>query len=521
MMVTLPRRSWTAFALMLALATIVPAPAADTPTPTLITPAQWLQLQAPPRFAPGHTLLPLTRWGWVLPLDARKELAEHWGYALEFPGYVTQEVADKAVADPNSDGGQCLALAQQQPEVYRLGVLLNRQFPKDMPPEAYCRDAQGNFILDDRGNKVLSTEMPEAVLREAAQLSAAPLAKLHTRAPLAVILNGGEYGLGVLGFTQKFWEKDPRIVAAKGSLNWYQYLSRQKAREQGITAEAVRAACPDRLVYVYYPSGGDTHRRGPESTYQNHWGWDFKDMRQGTDMASNEYYYHDFNTGWIGNDNMLTQALGAKGYEIRYGSKNSYDWLCAGYKQPDPKVPVYWDPTAPIDNNAKAFGDLRIYQGFLKCLYTEGMLGGVAGYFSFPAGGFGAKFPPNQPPNWLVQMAILGRVHALFSYLESYLRQGDLLPGPNQHVHVPDQPAYEFPTGSPNHRVLARKMPKEPRWLITAWAADGVDGPESVEIPELGRITVECRAIGSVYRARLVNGRVILQQVDAADLGPV
>ena len=46
----------------------------------------------------------------------------------------------------------------------------------------------------------------------------------------------------------------------------------------------------------------------------------------------------------------------------------------------------------PIDNDAKAFGDLRLYEGFLKRLYTEGMLGGVAGYFSYPKGGFDAAF---------------------------------------------------------------------------------------------------------------------------------
>jgi hypothetical protein len=56
--------------------------------------------------------------------------------------------------------------------------------------------------------------------------------------------------------------------------------------------------------------------------------------------------------------------------------KNSYDYLYPGYKQDDkaPTAPV-WDTTGPIDNNAKASGDLRLYEGFLKCLYTEGMIG--------------------------------------------------------------------------------------------------------------------------------------------------
>ncbi len=214
---------------------------------------------------------------------------------------------------------------------------------------------------------------------------------------------------------------------------------------------------------------------------------------------------------------MLTQALGAKGYELRFGMKNTYDYVCPGYKQDakDAVVPV-WDATQPMDNDAKAFGDLRLYEGFLKCLYTEGMIGGVAGYFSFPKGGFDAAFAPDKPPQYLMQMVILGRVHALFSHQEAFLRQGDLLPGPNRHAKIEDQPAYEFPTGQPNRRVLARKMPNQAKWLITAWAADGVEGPAAVEIPELGGVTLQARAIGSVYAATLQDGKPALQQVDAS-----
>jgi hypothetical protein len=314
---------------------------------------------------------------------------------------------------------------------------------------------------------MLSPEMPENCLKQAGQLSAAGLAKLHRRCPIAIIQNGGGYGLNVQGWAQKYWEKDPRVVAAKGDLSWYQYISRQKAREQKAVADAVRAATPDRLLYVFYTCGGDTHRHGTLEDFHDDWAWDYSDMRVCADIATNEYYYHDFNSGWIGKDDMLTQALGAKGYELRFGMKSSYDYLCPGYKQDEkaPTAPV-WDATGPIDNDANAFGDLRLYEGFLKCLYTEGMIGGVAGYFSYPKGGFDAAFSPDKPPQFLVQMAILGRVHALFSHHEAFLRQGDLLPGPNKHTKVTDQPTYEFPTGKANRRVLARKMPGKPKWLI-------------------------------------------------------
>jgi len=513
--------SWLAIAVAACLLSLPGAVcAADQPAApdggVKVKPLDWLRAQAAPKFAPGSTLPPLTRWGWAMSFDVAKELADRWGYAVEFSGYVSEKVADEALANPKGRNGQCLALVAADPQKYKLGVLLDRQFPKDMPPEAYLRDADGNFIADKWNAKSLSPEMPEQCLKQAGQLSAVGLARLRTRCPVAIIQNGGEYGLNVLGWVQRYWEKDPRVVAAKGDLSWYEYVSRRKAREQKAVADAVRAAVPDRLLYVFYTCGGDTHRHGTVETFHDDWAWDYAHMRVCADIATNEYYYHDFNSGWIGKDDMLTQALGSKGYELRFGMKNSYDYVCPGYKQ-DAKAPVppVWDATQPIDNNAKAFGDLRLYEGFLKCLYTEGMIGAVAGYFSFPKGGFDVAFSPDKPPQYLVQMAILGRVHALFSHHEAFLRQGDLLPGPNKHAKVKDQPAYEFPSGKANCRVLARKMPNEPRWLITTWASDGAEGPVTVEIPELGSVNVQARAVGSVYTATLKDGKPLLSEARA------
>jgi len=485
-----------------------------------VTPLDWLRSLPRPTFREGHTLPPLTRWGWAMSFDVAKELADNWGYAVEFAGYVSAAVSDEALANPKGRNGQCLALVAGNPQRYRLGVLLDRQFPKEMPPEAYLRDAQGSFIQEKSAPRSLSPEMPEECLKQAAQLSAAGLASLQTRCPIAIIQNGGEYGLNVLGFIQTYWEKDPAVVAAKGDRTWYQYISRQKAREQKAVADAVRAATPDRLLYVFYTCGGNTHRRGTIETFHDDWAWDYADMRACADTATNEYYYRDFNSGWIGKDDMLSAALGAKGYELRFAMKNSYDYVCAGYKQDAAAAPPVWDPTQPVESEAEAFGDLRLYEGFLKCLYTEGMVGAVAGYFSYPKGGFDTAFSPGKPPQFLMQMVILGRVHAQFSHLERYLREGDLLPGPNRHAKVTDQPAYEFPAARPNWRVLARRMPREPKWLITAWAADGVEGTATVEIPELGSITVQARATGSVYEATLENGRPALAPAGGAPPAP-
>ncbi len=142
------------------------------------------------------------------------------------------------------------------------------------------------------------------------------------------------------------------------------------------------------------------------------------------------------------------------------------------------------------------------------------MIGGCAGYFSFPKGGFSAKFAENKPPHWLMQMVVLARVHALFSHFEPFLREGRLLPGPTQHQYATDQPAYEFPTGEPGLRVLARKMPSKPQWLLTAWASDGVERDGTVQIPELGAVTIHGRAVGSVYTAEIHDSKPALARVD-------
>jgi hypothetical protein len=142
--------------------------------------------------------------------------------------------------------------------------------------------------------------------------------------------------------------------------------------------------------------------------------------------------------------------------------------------------------------------------GFLKCLYTAGQIGAVAGYFSYPKPGFGADLGPEKP-HWLEQMIILGRAHALFSHLEDFIREGDLLAGPEMHKLVSqrigkDLPAYEFPTGDPDVRVLARKHRKRDQWLVTAWAAGGEARDVKVFIDEVGELTLNARPAGSVYR---------------------
>ena len=202
-------------------------------------------------------------------------------------------------------------------------------------------------------------------------------------------------------------------------------------------------------------------------------------------------------------NDMLSQDLNADGYAITFGQPLGYNWVCCGL-----------DLRPSVSNNG--FGDIERYYGFLKSLYTVGMVGAVAGYFDYPAEGFDPTFASDSPPHWLEQVEALGQVHAEFSYLEEFLRNGDLLPGPNTNEKNPDQPAYEFYGGHTNTRVLVRKLRNADRWLISAWAADGVVRTVPITVPTLGTVNVEAFPAGSLYYAQLVDGQ---PQITSLDLG--
>jgi hypothetical protein len=288
---------------------------------SLVRPADYLAALPKPRFKTGHTLPRLTRYGWSLPLDARKELAESWHYALEFGSvsagacYVTAEVVAR-LDDPTSDEARLATWALAEPKKFPLSVICTRELPTDNPPETWTRDPQerplealsrspdGTEWHSGRG-KLFSPESPDSVWREAGELRAVPLRALVARGlPIAIVLNGGEYGLGVPGFARSFWEQDPRIVDAKGTRSWADYISERKGRYEKIIADVVRAAVPQRDLYVYYTAGGGTLRnKGPGS---DDWGYSFDAMQSVSDLPSNEIYYRHFNDGFRGRLDVLT-----------------------------------------------------------------------------------------------------------------------------------------------------------------------------------------------------------------------
>lgn len=507
------------------------------------TPAGYLQKQPKPVFQQGHGLARLSRFGWTLPLDARVELARHWGYALELGGYTTEKTIER-LADPESIEAQVVAMARKEPEVFPLQVILSRKLPTgdvpavaeppslaatdpdheepgrgasnadaqrddhfdrhgvNPPGDPWTRNAKGELI---DGKRLWSPEAPEDIVQAAADYRAGPLGEIARRAPVAIVLNGGEYAMTVLGFAKKYWQQDPRIEAARGDVPWFDYISQRKAHMEFVIAEAVRRAAPQRQQYIFYTAGGGTHR--------NRWGgwkawaYGFRWMQHVSDLPTDEFYYCHFNSGWTGDIDMLTQALNVKGHELEYDKPLNYNWLCAG-----------WPRGKEGEPPEKGLGDLERYMGFLKCLYTAGMVGANGGYYAYPKGGFAAEFPDDEPPHWLRQMIVLARAHALFSHLEEYLRQGDLLPGPKMHVWSKAQPAYELPTGDEHVRALARKHRQRREWLVCVWAAAGDDRRVSIEIPDSGKFEFTARPAGSVY---LIDGSGEAPKALLVDADPI
>ena len=464
------------------------------------TPGQYLNGRPHPIFKPGNTLPPLTKWSWPYSFEMKVAMAD-WGYALDFGD--ADDATVSRLANPSSNESKLIALVNSNPSKYKLFVGVPRVPSSRIPTSAYVVDSSGNPTT------TWSPEAPDSVLSEMASYLAGNFRQVASKAPIFVILNGGERYLGVCGWDCQKWKLDSKVIAAKGSLIWGQYISQRKAHQELIFANAIRGAA-NNAKYIWYATG-NTNRAQSCSNWID-WGWDYKDMRVIQDYPSSEAYWSSGDNNWTGhlnmtgclgtsNEDILSNALNAIGYELKFGQPLSYNWLSSGWE-------------------GHGYGDMARYFGFLKSYYTAGMIGGVAGYFAYPTGGFNATFDSNYPPDWIKQIETLGQVHAEFSYLEDILRNGDLLPGEDMNPKNSDQPAYEFRTGYADTRVLARKMRGQKRWLISAWAADNVTRTVSVTIPVLGAVSVKATPSGSLYDARVVNGAMSLTQIDNGSQNP-
>lgn len=462
-----------------------------------MTPAAFLASLCAPEFKSGNTLPPLTRWGWSLSFAATVQLAR-WGYALDF-GDVSPE-AINALAKADSPQSKMAALALTQPDRYRLLVTVPRSLQDaETDPAAFLDDARGQPLIPHKW----SPEAPDRLLSAMGSKLHDSLGQVRARAPVAVILDGGERGLGVPNAVSDAAKADAKVLAAKGDRSWSDYVSDRKAYQEAFLSTAARDAAPA-AAYIYYPTGD---QYSPQS--MRSWDWDYRWMKKVPTYPSGSFYYREFNSGWAavsgGQSDLLSQALNAHAYDTPLGAPLSYNWVNDGYS---------------TDEDGSHFGDETLYVGFLKSAYTAGMIGGIAGYFSSPKGGFDQPFDPSAPPHWLTQMLDLARVHAEFSYLEDMLRQGELLAGPLADRLNPRLPGYEFPTGNDNARVLIRQRNGEKRWLISAWAADGVARDVVVAVPTAGGVKLRATPAASLYDLRIVAGHQILTVLDPGVTSP-
>ncbi len=498
----------------------------------MTTPIAYLQAQPKPYFKSGNKLPPLTRYGWVMPFELNKEFADNWGYALPSGGYLSSQRL-KQLSNPESDLAKTIACMKANPGKYKLEVTCDRFDPPNPPADLWTRDLDGKLLnaqaksLDGTEwhpgmNTVISPEVSDQYWIDAGAGRANPIAEIRKLVPVSIVLNGGEWGLGVWGFAGSVWMQDPKIkkaideYKAKG-LSRIEYLDDKTGNVQKLIANEVKKAVPDRDLYIYYTSGGSGHK-------DRYWGWadwgpSYKPMRGVSDQPSIECYLHSMNTGFDGNQDLLSMSLNAIGQQLAMGDTLSYNW--------------FW---------AKRYDtSMRQYRGLLKCHYIMGTLGGNAGTYNQPD--FNASFKLNTVPDWMMQQMALGHVHALFSHLEDYIRNGDLVDeGKYKHIWSVEQPAYELlpkelektviakgkvnvlPMGRP-FRVVARKHRNKTEWLVEAWTADTKGGEDkqydaTVNIPGAGEITLNARVGGSSYLVSLVDGKPVAKLLDPDEDNP-
>jgi len=479
-----------------------------------------------PAFRPDHTLPSLSYYlgggaelsryvlnsagtAYLKNFDAEKELAQRWGYGILHAYEHGQFPSERELFD----------FAKLSPKEYPIFVILDTRpwnlnygsMARITPKNIFCRDQYGSLLFSG-GSRMWCPEAQDAWYRFSMRYKTAALRDIAGKANISIILDQGETALWSWGTNQsELWKYDPRVLRAQGTRTNSIYYAERKNNEENSMVQALQEAVPDRQLLVYYQNGGGP-LRGTQNWPLFYMDYDF--IRGRSDIPSSGVYYKHGADGFVipaNRKDLLTLALNARGYEISKGDKLSYNWLCAGGCKGG-------------QSSGEYLADIPTYIGYLKAYYTAGMIGGVAGWYDSArpqtctdsilplAGGKTSAlcvmdFDQNSPRHWVQQIEMLSQAHAQFSWLEPFLRNGELLPGPDSHYFHSGQsynsndgqPAYEFPTGYANTRVLARKMNEQNKWIVTAWAADGVTRDVTVTIPVLGAVSVNAIAAGHVY----------------------
>lgn len=543
--------------------------------------ATWLQSIPHPVFNPANKLKPLTYtgWGWQLS-NTVVQLAKNYGYAVNFGGatpyWIKQtkttgtlqySLAQLGYQEDNfiiSDSVIKTPVLSYLPAPYNTNnPITGTWFGKAF----YCTNAAGQYV-DAQGRcsdcalyyvtngvtngtfyPVQSPCFPDAELQRWTDCQILTLKQLGSNCPISVIFNDGEWGLLPYSSAYKAFWNDPRFIADMAALGItntipptyvsnpkiFQYLSQQKARELNQLTDAIKSNFPG-VFYFYYATTMEKFRIYGWSCYNitntldnmnSGDGWDSSFTATNFTYPTSEVYYKNSNIGMVNKfgaygfdaangQGLLLQYLNWKAWNIKQGRPLSYDYVTSGWTTSGVGTDATGGTGVYPDNK---------YIGFLKCLYTLGMVGANMGWYgndgsanssSVSSANFNAPFSTNNVPEWMSQMVVLSRVHAQFSWLQDYLFDGSLVPSPYTNPMSWDLNNYDFApetyVGITNHfpggyiytntaHVFVRKKNNSNNWLLTAWTSADTDELVTVTVPTLGTVTLNARTNGAVYLA--------------------
>ena len=507
------------------------------PTPTSW--GQWLKNQPAPRSKPGHKLDHLTIYtsGNFQEYDLSLDLNQRWGYALNV-GYCNdyeRTIADAKLPTPVTTSGKLLRLAIDDPAKYPVALATTQIWYRDEPytqaskmlKEAYLRDAAGNVIGD------WSPEATPLAMSISIEFKCAPLVAMQALGiNVTNIYDGGERGLHITGDTPNAsFGLDPRVVAARGSEDWVQYISRKKGEHLRLLYNRIKEIFPNRTNYVWYSACGSPFSAIPGA---RNYGYLYSEINNVHDLPSGSWYWRDtaISSAGMGNPSITDRAYfdvfthwmeAVEEQEVQYHQTASYNFVSAG--------------TLNGGNPAYFFLPIPSYKGFLKCMYATGQRGAVAGYFADDVDPRSANYPafnPSTPPHWILQQMALGEVHARFTWLDEYILDGDLLPGVGSGKIKSYLPPYEFTANKkvgdfyapiPDIRVLVRKRKQQDKWLVVLWAAEQgtpltavTTSPDKLawvkDIPGLPPIEFTASGEGSIYTVVRTDGNLVITRMD-------
>lgn len=511
------------------------------PSPT--TWGQWLKNQPAPVAKPNHKLDRLTIYFATTDqeYDISLDLFDRWGYALNVGYGANHEaiIADAKSTTPVLIAGRLLKLAINDPNKYPVAMGVSQIWYVDEPftqntrilKEAYLRNAAGDVIGG------WSPEATPYAMGISVDYKCSPLAAMQALGiNITNIYDGGERGLHVAGETPDAdFGRDPRVVAARGSEDWVNYISRKKGEHTRLTYQRIKEISPNRSTYVYYPISGTPYSAIPGARV---YGYNYDQMRNSQDVPNGSVYWRDVAVTAAGMGNpgitdrlyldQFSHFLEAVAEQIVvYGQTLTYNFVSAGLISGD-------SPNKPANYY---FLPIPSYKGFLKCMYATGQKGAIAGYFSEDCRPGHPTYPAydvNKPPHWLLQEMALGEVHARFSWLDDYIFDGDLLPGVGAGRIKKQLPPFEFAATRkagdfyapiPEVRVIVRKRKLQDSWLVVLWSPEvgspttavttGLDQLVYVNtIPGLPPIQFVAGGEGSIYTVVKTSAGITTTRLD-------